>query len=179
MGHCKIIPQIFDQPYETERFIEKAHNGSYKATDCLLDLLEFSAVAALGGDPFQDFSVEDMESRLKEVYKRIARNSVDGLDAISLALQWAWPPTVNGWIQFVSNEVISAVIGMCEFLKKLPAESMTKNLYARYLAEEVGAFEFFALGSTLYSLEVPRNIVEKYPVLRDGYDNKRPHASRA
>ena len=59
----KLIPQYFDRPVTLERLDYKASSGSYKATEYLRSLLEFTSIAILGGYPFNDMSSGEMEKK--------------------------------------------------------------------------------------------------------------------
>jgi hypothetical protein len=156
----KHIPQYFDSPVTLERLEYKASSGSYKATEYLLGLLEFTAIAVLGGDPFTDLSCGDMEDKLREKYTACCKSPLVQYDPISMAMNWAWPPTEGKIIVFDCEELMNAVEALCLLLKSVEPAAIIQRLSEKYIKEEMGEQEFIELGESMKCLEVSREIVE-------------------
>ncbi len=154
------VPQYLDGPSEAEWLQSKASTGSHKAVDCLRCLLEFVAVAALGGDPFTDLSVQALQDQLREAYRRDCESEADRGDPIDMAITWAWPPVVGGWVTYESDELILAADALCRLASAQPHRALLSRLSASYVADEASAAERVELGLNLRAIGVPRAAVE-------------------
>jgi hypothetical protein len=158
------IPQYFASPVTLERLDYKASSGSYKATDYLLSLLQFTAIAVLGGDPFYDLSVGEMEEKLREQYIACCELSVPEYDPISMAMNWAWPPIEGRIIVFDYEELMNAVEALCLLLKSVEPSAIIYRLSGKYIKEEFDEQEFIELGEAMKCLGISREIVENTTV---------------
>jgi hypothetical protein len=154
------IPQYFDSPVALERLEYKASSGSYKATEYLLSLLEFTAIAVLGGDPFIDLLSSEMEDRLREKYTACCELPLPQYDPISMAMNWAWPPMEGGIIAFDYEELMNAVEALCLLLRSVEPAAIIHRLSEKYIKEEWNEQEFTELGEAMKCLGVSREIVE-------------------
>jgi hypothetical protein len=154
------IPQYFASPVTLERLESKAFSGSYKATEYLLSLLEFTAIAVLGGDPFTDLLSGEMEDRLREKYIACCKSPLAQYDPISMAMVWAWPPIEGRIIVFDCEELMNAIEALCLLLKSVEPAAIIQRLSEKYIKEEMGEQEFIELGEAMKCLGVSREIVE-------------------
>ena len=154
------IPQYLDSPVTFERLEYKASSGSYKATGYLLSLLEFTAIAVLGGDPFCDLSCSDMEDRLREKYTACCKSPLAQYDPISMAMNWAWPPTEGRIIVFDYEELMNAIEALCLLLKSVEPAAIVQRLSEKYIKEEWDEQEFIELGEAMKCLGVSRESVK-------------------
>jgi hypothetical protein len=145
----------------------KAYSGSYKATEYLLSLLEFTAIAVLGGDPFCDLSWSDMEDKLKEKYTACCQTPLAQYDPISMAMKWAFPPTEGRIIVFDSEELMNAIEALCPLLKSVEPAAIVQRLSNKYIKEEWDEQEFIELGEAMKCLGVLREHIEN--VMDVGY----------
>ena len=157
----KYIPQYFDSPVTLERLTYKASSGSYKATEYLLSLLEFTAIAVLGGDPFVDLTAGDMEIKLTEEYFKHCKSTVENFNPIAMAMNWAWPPIQGKMIVFDYEELMTAVEALCVLLNSVDPIYLVSRLSEKYIKEEFEEREFFELGEAMRCLEVSREVIEK------------------
>jgi hypothetical protein len=172
----KHIPQYFSSPITLERFEYKASSGSYKATEYLLSLLQFTAIAVLGGDPFVDLGLGEMETKLREKYIDRCQYSLQRYDPIAMAIIWAWPIAEGRIIVFNSEELMTAVEALCLLLCSEEPANIIYRLSEKYIQEEYDDREFFELGEAIKCLGVSREVVEKnssanHPEILRGYDN--------
>jgi hypothetical protein len=174
------IPQYFDSPVSLERVEYKASSGSYKATEYLRSLLEFTAIAVLGGDPFNDLVASDMEDKLRRKYTEWCQLPLKDCDPIAMAINWAWPSIEGNIIVFDYGELMNAVEALCMMLNSVEPETIIHRLSENYRQKEAGDLEFFELGETMKYLGVSRESVENVvnanssmsnPEILRGYDN--------
>ena len=173
------IPQYCDSPVTLERLEYKASSGSYKATQYLLGLLEFTAVAVLGGDPFTDLMSDEMEDRLREQYIACYKSPLAQYDPISMAMVWAWPPIEGRIIVFDCGELMNAIEALCLLLNSVEPVVIIQRLSSQYIKEGMGEQEFIELGEAIKCLGVSREIFENamgagsvanYLAILRGYD---------
>ena len=155
------IPQYFDAPWAAGQLTYKASAGSHKAAEGLQSLLQFTAVAALGGDPWQDLSTSELEAQLAAVLQdHCVSLTAAHTDPIALAFRWAWPPLVGGWMSYDSDELLAAVAGLCQLLCALDGAVMVRHLVQHYTNEQATAADLKALGECFSVIGVPRAVID-------------------
>ncbi len=161
MNIPKYIPQYFEAPVTMEHISYKAKNGSYKAVDCLLSLLQFTAISVIGGDPFTDLTVSDMENKLRFEYNRVIGESTNKSDLISDAVNLAWAPSEGGWIEYDSQKLVMAVIGLYKLICAQPHELVISRIASIYRVENGEDYDFYDLGVTIKALGFTESSIKK------------------
>lgn len=166
------IPQCCDAAITAERLEYKASTGSYKAPAYLQSLLEFVAIAVLGGDPFNDLASDELERQLSSVYAERCGYFSPLDNPIKMAMKWAWSPLEGGFIVFDYKELMTAVEALCCLLESEDPKCMLARLAAAYLDDESGNLEYFELGKTMKLLNTPRHALIEAGVLHTAANNQ-------
>jgi hypothetical protein len=152
------IPQCLDEPIGAARLEYKASTGSFKATDYLRSLLEFAAIAILGGGPFNELSSDELENTLSREYVDIIN---DGENPVHMAFKWAWPPIQGNLTIFDYTELMMAVEALCALIEARISELSILNLVSYYDEEEAEETEYAELGKSIGFIGAPRSFIEK------------------
>jgi hypothetical protein len=167
------VPQYGDKALSDEQLAYKAGTGSYKASDALLSLLQFTAIAALGPRAFETLSVSELQQALNAKYLQACPPS-ENKEAMSLAVRWAWPPMDNHWIVFDALELMQAVKGLCLLLQQLPQETVVQHLVAAYAHDSLPDEAYLELGKSLQQLGFLRATLQasgaRHTLLLQGFD---------
>ncbi|PSB58935.1 hypothetical protein C7B77_02885 [Chamaesiphon polymorphus CCALA 037] len=101
-----------------------------------------------------------MEDRLREKYTACCESHLPQYDPISMAMNWAWPPTEGRIIVFDYEELMNAVEALCLLLNSVEPTAIIQRLSEKYIKEEWDELEFVELGEAIKCLGVSREIVE-------------------